>query len=147
MSKEFDSQVDTILRAYKAATDQAAQQALDARTATAAFTMGWERCRSGVVLPTLNKIVAMLAEKQAVANVASVPNGVGLFVPDPARADTRAHGQPHLAIAANPSSSRVEFKHLHGAGASSHDGNYSVAEITPELIEQHVLALVRDVYR
>ena len=147
MSKEFDSQIDAILRAYKAATDQAAQQALDARTAAAAFSKGWDECRRSVVLPTLNKIVAMLAEKQAVASVAAVPNGVGLFVPDPARADIRGHGQPHLAIIASPSSSRVEFKHLHGAGGSSHDGNYSIAEITPELIEKHVLALVRDVYR
>ena len=35
----------------------------------------------------------------------------------------------------------------HRTGGSSHDGNYSIAEITPELIEKHVLALVRDVYR
>ena len=147
MSKEFDAQIDAILGAYKAATDQAAQQALDARTAAAAFSKGWDESRKSVVLPTLNKIVAMLAEKQAVASVAAVPNGVGLFVPDPARADIRGHGQPHLAIIASPSSSRVEFKHLHGAGGSSHDGNYSIAEVTPELIEKHVLALVRDVYR
>jgi hypothetical protein len=39
------------------------------------------------------------------------------------------------------------LKHLHGAGGSGNDGNYSIAEITPELIEKHVLALVRDVYR
>jgi hypothetical protein len=35
----------------------------------------------------------------------------------------------------------------HRTGGSSHDGNYSIAEITPQLIEKHVLALVRDVYR
>ena len=147
MSKEFDAQIDAILRAYKAAADQAAQQALDARTAAAAFSKGWDACRSSVLLPTLNKIAAMLAEKEAVANVAGVPNGVGLFVPYPARADVRGHGQPHVAITANQSTSRVEFKHLHGAGGSGNDGNYSIAEITPELIEKHVLALVRDVYR
>jgi hypothetical protein len=33
------------------------------------------------------------------------------------------------------------YKASHGAGGSSHDGNYSIAEITPELIEKHVLAL------
>ena len=49
-----------------------------------------------------------------------------------ARADIRSHGQSHLAITPSPSSSRVEFKHLHGAGGSSHGGNYSIAEITPE---------------
>jgi hypothetical protein len=148
MSKEFDTQLDAILRAYKAVTDQAAQQALDARTAAAAFSKGWEACRSSVVRPTLNKIVATLAEKQAVGSVADVPNGgVGLFVPFPARADLRGHVQPHMAITANSSTSRIEFKHLHGGGGSSHDANYSVAEITPELIEKHVLALVRDVYR
>jgi len=38
MSKEFDAQIDAILGACKAATDQAAQQALDARTAAAAFS-------------------------------------------------------------------------------------------------------------
>jgi hypothetical protein len=106
-----------------------------------------DACRSSVVLPTLHKIVATLAEKQAVANVAVVPNGLGLFVPYPARADIRGHGQPHVAITANQSTSRVELKHLHGAGGSGNDGNYSIAELTPELIEKHVLALVRDVYR
>ena len=39
------------------------------------------------------------------------------------------------------------YKASHRTGGSSHDGNYSIAEITPELIEKHVLALVRDVYR
>ena len=147
MSKEFDAEIDAILRTYKAVIDQAEQQALDARSAAAAFSKGWDACRSSVVLPTLNKIVATLAEKQAVANVAVVPNGLGLFVPYPARADVRGHGQPHVAVTANQSTSRVEFKHLHGAGGSGNDGNCSIAEITPELIEKHVLALVRDVYR
>lgn len=147
MSKEFDAEIDAVLRAYKAVTDQAEQQALDARSAAAAFSKGWDACRSGVVLPTLNKIVATLAEKQAVASVAGVPNGVGLFVPYPARAEVRGHGQPHVAITANQSTSRVEFRHLHGAGGSGNDVNYSIAEVTPELIEKHVLALVRDVYR
>jgi hypothetical protein len=147
MSKEFDAEVDAVLRAYKAMIDKAEQQALDARSAAAAFSKGWDACRSSVVLPTLNKIVATLAEKQAVASVAAVPNGVGLFVPYPARADVRGHSQPHVTITANPSTSRVEFKHLHGAGGSGNDGNYSTAEITVELIEKHVLALVRDVYR
>ena len=147
MSKEFDAEVDAVLRAYKAVIDQAERQALDARTAAAAFTKGWDACRSGLVLPTLNKIVATLAEKQAVASVAALPNGVGLFLPYPARADVRGHGQPHVAITANHSTSRVEFKHLHGAGGSGNDGNYSIDEITPELIEKHVLVLVRDVYR
>ena len=147
MSKEFDAEIDAVLHAYKAVIDQAERQALDARTAAAAFSKGWDACRSNVVLPTLNKIVATLAEKQAVANVAVVPNGLGLFVPYPARADVHGHGQPHIAITANQSTSRVEFKHLHGAGGSGNDGNYTIAEITPELIEKHVLALVRDVYR
>ena len=147
VSKEFDAEVDAVLRAYKAVIDQAERQALDARTAAATFTKGWDACRSGLVLPTLNKIVATLAEKQAVASVAALPNGVGLFLPYPARADVRGHGQPHVAITANHSTSRVEFKHLHGAGGSGNDGTYSIAEITPELIEKHVLALVRDVYR
>jgi hypothetical protein len=147
MSKEFDAEIDAILRTYKAVIDQAEQQALDARAAAAAFSKGWDACRNNVVLPTLHKIVATLAEKQAVANVAVVPNGLGLFVPYPARADVRGHGQPHVAITANQSTSRVELKHLHGAGGSGNDGNYSIAEITPELIEKHVLALVRDVYR
>lgn len=147
MSKEFDAEIDAILGAYKAVIDKAERQALDARTAAVAFSKGWDMCRSSVILPTLNKIVATLAEKQAVASVTGVPNGVGLFVPYPARADVRGHGQPHVAITANQSTSRVEFKHLHGAGGSGNDGNYSVAEITPELIETHVLALVRDVYR
>jgi hypothetical protein len=147
MSKEFDAEIDAVLHAYKAVIDQAERQALDARTAAAAFSKGWDACRSNVVLPTLNKIVATLAEKQAVASVAAVPNGVGLFVPYPARADVRGHGQPHVAITANQSTSRVEFKHLHGAGGSGNDGNYSTAEVTSELIEKHVLALVRDVYR
>lgn len=147
MSKEFDAEIDAIFRTYKAVIDQAEQQALDARAAAAAFSKGWDACRSSVVLPTLNKIVATLAEKQAAASVAVVPNGVGLFVPYPARADVRGHGQPHVAITANQSTSRVEFKHLHGAGGSGNDGNYSIAEITPELIEKHVLALIRDVYR
>ena len=147
MGKEFDAEIDAILRAHKAVIDQAERQALDARTAAVAFNKGWDSCRSSVVLPTLNKIVATLAEKQAVANVAVVPNGLCLFVPYPARADVRGHGQPHVAITANQSTSRVDFKHLHGAGGSGNDGNYSIAEITPELIEKHVLALVRDVYR
>ena len=147
MSKEFDAEIDAILRTYKAVIDQAEQQALDARAAAVAFSKGWDACRTGVVLPTLHKIVATLAEKQAVANVAVVPNGLGLFVPYPARADVRGHGQPHVAITANQSTSRVDFKHLHGAGGSGNDANYSIAEITPELIEKHVLALVRDVYR
>ena len=147
MSKEFDAEIDGILRTYKAVIDQAERQALDARTAAAAFSKGWDACRSGVVLPTLNKIVATLAEKQAVASVAVVPNGVGLFVPYPARADVRGHGQPHIAITANQSALRVELRHLYGAGGSGDDGNYSIAEISPELIEKHVLALVRHVYR
>jgi len=147
VSKEFDAEVDAVLRDYKAVIDQAERQALDARTAAAAFTKGWDACRSGLVLPTLNKIVATLAEKQAVASVAALPNGVGLFLPYPARTDVRGHGQPHVAITANHSTSRVEFKHLHGAGGSGNDGNYSIGEITPELIEKHVLVLVRDVYR
>jgi len=147
MSKEFDAEISEILRAYKAVIDQAERQALDARAAAATFSKGWDACRSSVVLPTLNKIVATLAEMQAVANLAVVPSGVGLFVPYPARADVRGHGQPHVAITANHSTLRVEFKHLHGAGGSGNDGTYSIAEITPELIEKHVLALVRDVYR
>ena len=147
MSKEFDTEIDAILGAYKAVIDQAEQQALDARAAAAAFSKGWDARRASVVLQTLNRIVATLAEKQAVANVAVVPNGLGLFVPYPARADVRGHGQPHVAITANHSTLRVEFKHLHGAGGSANDGNYSIAEVTPELIEKHVLALVRDVYR
>ena len=147
MSKEFDAEVDAVLRAYKAVIDQAERQALDARSAAAAFSKGWDTCRTSVVLPTLNEIVATLAEKQAAANVAVVPNGVGLFLPYPARADVRGHGQPHLAVTANQSTSRVEFKHLHGAGGGGNDGSYSIAEITRELIEKHVLALVRDVYR
>ena len=146
MSKEFDAEVAAILSAYKAVIDQAERQALDARTAAAAFSKGWDACRSSVVLPTLNRIVATLAEKEAVANVAAVPNGIGLFVPYPARADVRGHAQPHLVITANPSTLRVELKHLHGGGTGN-DGNYSIAEITPDLIEKHVLALVRDVYR
>jgi hypothetical protein len=85
MSKEFDAEIDAILRTYKAVIDQAEQQALDARAAAAAFSKGWDACRNSVVLPTLHKIVATLAEKQAVANVAVVPNGLGLFVPYPAR--------------------------------------------------------------
>jgi hypothetical protein len=147
MSKEFDAEIDAVLRAYKAVIDQAEQQALDARSAAAAFSKGWDTCRNSVVLPTLNKIVATLAERQAVASVTAVTNGVGLFVPYPARADVRGHSQPHVAITANQSTSRIEFKHLHGAGGSGNDGNYSIAEITPELIEKHVLVLVRDVYR
>jgi hypothetical protein len=147
MSKEFDAEIDAVLRAYKAVIDQAEQQALDARSAAAAFSKGWDACRSSVVVPTLNRIVATLAEKQVAANVAGVPNGLGLFVPYPGRTDVRGHGQPHVAIAANQSTARVEFKHLHGAGGSGNDGNCSIAEITPELIEKHVLALVRDVYR
>ena len=147
MSNEFDAEIDAILRTYKAVIDQAEQQALDARSGAAAFSEGWDACRSSVVLPTLHEIVETLAEKQAVAHVAVVPNGLGLFVPYPARADVRGHSQPHVAITANHSTSRVEFKHLHGAGGSGNDGNYSIAEITPELIENHVLALVRDVYR
>jgi hypothetical protein len=147
MSKEFDAEIDAILRAYKAVIDQAEQQALDARSAAAAFTKGWDVCRSSVVLPTLNKIVATLAEKQAVASVAALPNGVGFFLPYPARADVRGHSQPHVAITANQSNSRIEFRHLHGASGSGNDGNYSIAEIAPELIEKHVVALVRDVYR
>jgi hypothetical protein len=147
MSKEFDAEISEILRAYKAVIDQAERQALDARAAAATFSKGWDACRSSVVLPTLNKIVATLAEMQAVANLAVVPSGLGLFVPYPARADVRGHGQPHVAITANHSTLRVEFKHLHGAGGTGNDGTYSIAEITPELIEKHVLALVRDVYR
>jgi hypothetical protein len=128
MSKEFDAEIGEILRAYKAVIDQAERQALDARTAAAAFSKGWDACRSSIVLPTLHKIVATLAEKQAGANVAVVPNGVGLYVPYPARADVRGHGQPHVAITANQNTSRVEFKHLHGADGGGNDGNYSIAE-------------------
>lgn len=147
MSKEFDAQIDAIVGAYKAVTDQAAQQALTARNAVAAFSKGWDACRNTIVLPTLTKIVATLAKKQVVASVAALPvgNGMGLYLPHPGRADVRGQGQPHLAIAANPNTSRVEFKHLHGAGGN--DGNYTLGEITPELIEKHVLVLVRDVYR
>lgn len=93
MSKEFDAEIDAILRTYKAVIDQAEQQALDARAAAVAFSKGWDACRTGVVLPTLHKIVATLAEKQAVANVAVVPNGLGLFVPYPARAHVRQLGE------------------------------------------------------
>ena len=147
MSKEFDAEIDAILGAYQAVIDQAERQALDARAAATAFGKGWDACRSNIVLPTLNKVVATLAEKHAAANVAVVPNGLGLFVPYPSRADVRGHSQPHIAIIANQSTLRVELKHLHGAGGGANDGSYSVAEITPELIEKHVLALVRDVYR
>jgi hypothetical protein len=147
MSKEFDAEIDAIFRVYQAVVDKAEQQALDARSAAAAFTKGWEACRTSVVVPTLNKIVAALAAKQASASVAAVPNGVGLFVPYPTRADVRGHGQPHLTITASQSTSRVEFKHLHGAGGGGGDGNYSLSEITPELIEKHALGLLRDVYR
>lgn len=151
MSEEFDAELDAIVGAYKAVTDQAKQQALDARTAAATFSKGWEGSRNRIVLPTLNKIVATLAEKHVGASVAPLPagNGIALYVPSPGRTDVRGQTQPHITISANPNTSRVEFKHLHGGsgGGGGGDGNYTVAEITPELIEKHVLALVRDVYR
>lgn len=55
MSKEFDAELDAIVGAYKAVTNQAAQQILDARTAVAAFTKGWDACRNSIVLPTLSR--------------------------------------------------------------------------------------------
>jgi hypothetical protein len=145
MGKEFDAEIDAIVGAYKAVTDQAARQILDARTAVAAFTKGWDACRNGIVLPTLSKIVATLAEKQMESSVAVLPAGIELYVPYPGRASVRGQGQPHMTIASNPNTSRVEFKHAHGGGGA--DGNYTLADITPQLIEKHVLALVREVYR
>lgn len=79
------------------------------------------------------------------SSVAVLPAGIGLYGPYPGRAGIRGQGQPHMTITANPNTSRVEFKHVHGGGGG--DGNYTLADITPQLIEKHVLALVREVYR
>jgi hypothetical protein len=151
MSEQFETELDAIVGAYKAVIDQAKQQALDARTAAATFSKGWEASRNSIVLPTLTKIVATLAKKSVGASIVPLPagNGIALHVPYPGRTDVRGHTHPQITISANPNTSRVEIKHLHaGSGVgSADDDNYTVAEITPELIEKHVLALVRDVYR
>jgi hypothetical protein len=146
VSTDFDSELDSIVGAYRAADDAARQQQASNQAAAAAFAKAWEACRNGVVRPALTEIVTKLAGKDVGAQISDTPGGgVSLSLPTPGiQQRVRNPEHPQLVITPSAGPMNVTFKYV-GAGAAR-QSTYTVDQVTREAIQNHVLQLVRSVY-
>ena len=146
MSKDIDSELDSIVAAHRAVTDAAKQKASDIQAATAAFNRAWEACRNGIVRPTLTEMVSKLSSRGMGATVGDIVGGIALTVPSPdAPHRARGHEQhTQLLIVGTLGPNHVTIKQS-VVGTKEH--TYKVDEITKELIQQYAMELVRSVYK
>jgi hypothetical protein len=145
MSKDLDAELDEIGRTHAAARAKGQQEAEAAAKATQNFSQAWESCRTSIVMPTLNSLVAKLTSRQLGSHVAQVRvSGISFILPS-----APGSGKSHNSLTIQPSQpsgggGSILFTHNDGQGDSSE--SYTVEKVTRELIEQEAMKLVRKVY-
>jgi hypothetical protein len=144
MSKDFDSQLDSIIGAHKEKQKRINQEASDQQAATEEFYRAWNQHRANVVAPTLNEIVAALAGKGVAADARDMPQGYGvaLYV---------STGDPRLAQGYGVEGPCLTFKAVSWQCVQIeyppfHKEEYPLSSVTRELIEAKALKFVREIF-
>jgi len=149
MAKDIDEELDAIFAHHKARVTQAREDAAGKSAVEVSFTQAASACFGAVITPALEQMAGALHERGVAARV--VANGSDARIDIPVSRHARlGHGHggyPYLRARPDRQTRRIHFERntsdSHGASAL---GDYTVAEITAELVRAMVLDLVRVLY-
>jgi|HubBroStandDraft_1064217.scaffolds.fasta_scaffold28403_3 hypothetical protein len=143
MAKDFDAEIKSIAATRQSAVDARKKAQADFQAAAAAFSKAWNECHNKVIRPALNEIVAKLTAQKIGASTGELRGGgISLIVPMPGMPrNVRVRQHAQLIITPVLGGHHVTF-----GMPGTQPQNYKVEEITKEMIERHVLELVRKVY-
>jgi len=153
VNKDIEAQLEAIFAARKDKEVRAQATATDAAALQQAFNQRFDECSRTVIGPALQEIAERLNERGIVAGPAVIDGAIAIRVRGPGDqrlyhgAATDLSDEPYLVIKAIPATQSVRFeRNVSGRGPSAGVGEHKVEEITVDLVQKKVLALVREIH-
>lgn len=150
MAKDIDKELDEIKQDHTSRIAEGKQIAAATVVSENAFRQSWQTCLNGVIRPALEEMLTKLTGRGMGSKVQAYGiGGWGIWIEPPAQ-DRRLHGEdrwPHLGISANVSKRTVTFDRSPSAIVRpTRIEEYAPTDVTPEIVREQVMELVREVY-
>jgi hypothetical protein len=136
MSQKFDREIAELLDARNKKLQEAEQQQKQRETDAKQFSGEWTRVLNGIVVPTFESIATALGQRGVTATLGNEGAVASLQV---VLQDHRARGvnPPRISFEPSPSAQCVKVD------TSDQSNNMKLMDITPDFIEDSVLAMTR----
>ena len=149
MAKDIEQELDAIFAHHKARVDQARSEAAGNTAAEEDFSRAATVCMANVIAPALQQMAHALNERGVAARVLADGSDARIDIPVSrhARMGHGIGGYPYLRARPDRESRRIHFEqNAAGGRGASRAGDYTIAEVNPELVKGKVMELVRELY-
>ena len=149
MARDIEQELDAILAPHKARVTQARNEAVEKTAAEENFSQAATACLSRVITPTLQQMAQALNERGVAARVPTDGGATRIDIPVSrhARLGHGLGGYPYLRARPDRQTRRIHFeRNTADSRGGSTVGDYTIAEVTAELVEALVMDLVRELY-
>lgn len=149
MANDIEQELDAILAHHKARVAQARHESAGKTTAEEKFSQAATACLNSVITPALQQMAQALNDRGVAARVSADGSDARIDIPVSrhARLGHGLGGYPYLRARPDRQTRRIHFeRNTSDSRGGSAVGDYTIAEVTPELIKTTVLNLVRELY-
>jgi hypothetical protein len=149
MTKDIEQELDAIFAHHQARVAQARNETAGKPAAEESFTQAAAVCLATVITPALQHMAQALNGRGVAARVLTEGGEARIDVPVSrhARLGHGFGGYPYLRARADRQMQRIHFERNTADSRGGNTlGDYTIPEITPELVKAMVLDLVRVLY-
>ena len=149
MAKDIEQELDAILAPHKARVAQARNEVADKAAAEENFTQAASVCLESVITPALQRMARALNARGVAARVSVEAGAARIDIPVSrhARLGQGFGGYPYLRARPDRQARRIHFeRNTSDSRGGSAVGDYTIAEVNPELVTTMVMDLVRALY-
>jgi hypothetical protein len=149
VAKDIEQELDAILAHHKARVAQARSEAAHKTAGEENFSQSAADCLATVIAPALQQMAQALNERGVAARVTADSSNARMDIPvsQHARLGHGHGGYPFLLARPDHQTRRVRFeRNTSDSRGASAIGDYTIAEVNPELVRTLVLDLVRKLY-
>ena len=149
MAKDIEGELDAIFAHHKARVALARNDSAGKIAADEEFTQAAGSCFAAVIIPALRQMAQALHERGVAAKVSTDGSDARIDIPVSrhARIGQGFGGYPFLRARQDRQTRRIHFERntsdSHGGSAV---GDYTITEVTAELVKTMVVDLVRELY-
>jgi len=149
MAKDIEQELDAILAPHKARVAQARNEVADKAAAEENFNQAASVCLESVITPALQQMAQALNARGVAARVSAEAGAARIDIPVSrhARLGQGFGGYPYLRARPDRQARRIHFeRNTSDSRGGSAVGDYTIAEVNPELVTTMVMDLVRALY-
>ncbi len=149
MSKDIEQELDAIFAHHKARVAQARNETAGKTAAEENFAQAAASCLATVITPALQQMAQALNERGVAARVVTEGGDARIDIPVSrhARLGHGFGGSPYLRARADRQTQRIHFeRNTSDSRGGNTLGDYTIAQVTADLVKAMVLDLVRVLY-